>query len=155
MSGQAGLSEPGEDQRSLLAIDYGERRIGVATGSCITRTSSALVTLEASAGEPDWNQFDSIVQEWSPDVLVVGLPRNMDGSDSEMTLRAEKFAELLRRRYGCDVQTMDERLTSTEASDILATQRRQGIRQKKLKRGDVDKIAAKLIADRWLNQDNI
>ncbi|MGI9309895.1 MAG: Holliday junction resolvase RuvX [Gammaproteobacteria bacterium] len=147
------MNDTDKDRRSLLAIDFGERRIGIATGSCITGTSSALVTLEANGGEPDWMEFDALMQEWSPDVLVLGLPRNRDGSDSDITARTRIFAELLGGRYGCSVETIDERLTSQEASDILVRQRREGVRQKKLKRGEIDKMAAKLIADRWLQHN--
>jgi len=135
---------------SILAFDFGNRRIGIATGSAITGTASALTTLLANDGEPDWNEIDGIVREWKPDQIVVGLPYNMDGSESEMSSLAKNFAGQLAERYDAPVDTIDERLTSVEAGNILKEQRRQGLRSKKLKKTDIDSLAACLIAESWL-----
>ena len=78
--------------RSLMAIDYGLRRIGIATAVLMTRTASPLTTLPAADGEPEWHKLDGLVKEWQPDLIVVGLPYNSDGSESEMGSRARDFA---------------------------------------------------------------
>ena len=107
---------------SLLAIDYGERRIGLATASPTAGISTALRTLSARDGVPDWAELDSVVGEWQPDMLVIGLPYNMDGSESDMTARVRGFVKLLAERYGLPVETVDERLTSVEAEARLKEQ---------------------------------
>jgi putative holliday junction resolvase len=137
--------------RSLLAIDFGLRRIGIATAVLITRTASPLTTLPAADGEPEWGKLDSLVKEWQPDLIVVGLPYNSDGSWSEMGSLAQDFAAKLQHRYKLPVDLIDERYTSAEAGSLLKEQRRQGIRNKKLHKEDVDALAAQLIAESWMN----
>ncbi len=137
--------------RSLLAIDFGLRRIGIATAVLITRTASPLATLPAADGEPEWGKLDSLVKEWQPDLIVVGLPYNSDGSWSEMGTLAQDFAAKLQHRYKLPVDLIDERYTSAEAGSLLKEQRRQGIRNKKLHKEDVDALAAQLIAESWMN----
>ena len=136
---------------SLLALDFGLRRIGVATGSRLTGTASALETVTAVAGEPNWARIDQLIREWAPDLIVLGLPYNKDGSDSDMTDVVRKFAATLQLRHQLRVEFIDERYTSVEAESLLREQRRQGIRNKKLKKEDVDAVAAQLIAESWLN----
>ena len=140
--------------QSILAFDYGGRRIGVAIGSTITGTSNPLTTIAATQGDPDTNALDQLINEWQPDLLVVGMPYNKDGTPSEMSGRAEIFAGLLRERYDLPVDMIDERLTSMEAGAILKDQRRQGLRNKKVKKTDIDSLAASLIADSWLRTNN-
>ena len=124
---------------TVLAFDFGLRNIGVATGQAITRTASEIATVRARDGVPDWNTVDALVRQWQPDALLVGLPLNMDDTESEMSTRAKGFAKKLRSRYRLTVKLVDERLTSFEArgiSDDLDTQHA---------------IAARLIAETYLN----
>ena len=144
---------PAEDYTpsySLLALDFGLRRIGIACGSPITGTASPLTTVNAKDGEPDWLTLDSLIDEWKPDLLVLGLPFNSDGSESEMTTRVRAFSEILQSRYGLRTTLVDERYTSAEAEAILKQQRKSGLRGKKLKKADVDSMAATLIAESWM-----
>ena len=136
--------------KAILAIDFGARRIGIASGSVISGTSSQVATLAATNGEPDWQQFDNIVSEWGPDLLVVGMPYNMDGSESAMSEKAKVFAGVLAERYDLPVDMVDERLTSAEASSILKEQRRLGLKTKKINKAEIDSLAACLIAESWL-----
>lgn len=142
---------PDKPYRTLIALDFGLRRIGVATGTVATGTATPLTTLKATGGEPDWPALDSIINEWSPDVLILGLPRNSDGSDSAMTDSVREFAALIATRYKLQVELVDERYTSVEAENILKDQRRQGLRPRKLKKEDVDALAAQLIAESWMS----
>jgi putative holliday junction resolvase len=137
--------------RSLLAIDFGLRRIGIATAVCLTRTATPLTTLPAADGEPEWDKLDHLIKDWQPDLIVVGLPYNSDGSWSEMGTLARSFAEKLGDRYSLQVDLIDERFTSAEAGSLLKEQRRQGLRNKKLHKEDVDAVAAQLIAESWMN----
>jgi putative holliday junction resolvase len=124
---------------TVLAFDFGLRNIGVATGQAITHTASEIATVRARDGVPDWNAVDALVRQWRPDALLVGLPLNMDDTESEMSTRAKSFAKKLRLRYRLTVNLVDERLTSFEArgiSDDLDAQHA---------------IAARLIAETYLN----
>lgn len=134
----------------ILAFDFGLRRIGVATGSTVTATASPVTTLQARDGVPDPDTLDSLLREWEPDLIVLGLPYNSDGSESAMTGRVREFARGLQARYSVPVETIDERFTSTEAESLLKTQRRQGQRARRIKKTDVDSLAATLIAESWL-----
>jgi len=124
---------------TVLAFDFGLRNIGVATGQTITRTATALATLRARDGVPDWTAVAALIDEWRPGVLLVGLPLNMDDTKSEMSERAERFAKQLARRFDRAVELVDERLTSFEARGLSR---------------DIDAqhaIAARLIAETYLN----
>jgi putative Holliday junction resolvase len=103
---------------SILAFDFGLSRIGVATGQTVTRTATPLTTLRARNGEPDWREVDALLREWRPDVILVGLPLNMDSTPSEMSERASAFARSLEQRYATAVRMVDERLTSFEARGL-------------------------------------
>jgi putative Holliday junction resolvase len=135
-------------QRVLIAFDFGLRRIGIATGNLLTRTASPLTTLEVGAELP-WQEIDRIVAEWRPQHLIVGQP----GADGPLASRVARFVAALAERYGLDVATVDESLTSHAAATALRDARRTGRLRRKLKdRGRVDRHAACLIAEQWLNE---
>jgi putative Holliday junction resolvase len=131
--------------RIVLGFDFGTRRIGVAVGQGLTRSASALVTLSNRNGAPDWEAIGRLIGQWQPAALVVGLPLNLDGSDHEITRLARRFGNRLRGRYNLPVYTMDERLSSAAAEALLAEQGRYD-------KADVDKVAAQLILQGWLEQ---
>ena len=105
----------------LLGFDYGTRQIGVAVGQTLTGSAQPLLVLKARDGVPDWRQIAALIDEWKPDALVVGLPLNMDGTPSDMSARAEKFARRLEGRYRLTVHCVDERLSTFEAAGCWAT----------------------------------
>ena len=98
----------------VLAFDYGLRNIGVAIGQRLTGTATPLTGLAARDGIPNWAQVQTLLEEWRPQQLLVGLPLNMDASESELSRRARKFANRLHGRFGLTVNLMDERLSSFE-----------------------------------------
>jgi len=128
---------------TVLAFDFGLNKIGVAAGQAITRSAGAVTTLKARAGIPDWQAVDALLSEWQPDVLLVGLPLNMDQSMSAMGQRAKQFAAALRTRYQLDVEMVDERLTSFEARGLSADLNARHA------------IAARLIAETYLNSGGL
>jgi putative holliday junction resolvase len=136
--------------RTVLSFDYGLRRIGVAVGNTLTGTAEALATIAADGGEPDWRAVDRLVADWRPGAIVAGVPYNMAGRDARLTTAALRFAEELGRRYGIEVHRVDERLTSREAEDDLRERRRSGAKAKRVRRGDVDREAARLLLLQWL-----
>ena len=99
----------------LLAFDFGLNYIGVAVGDTGTETTSPLLTLKARAGQPDWQQVANLISEWQPDKLIVGIPLNMDGSESDMSKLAHRFARRLHSRFSLPVAGADERLSTFEA----------------------------------------
>ena len=144
--------------RTALVFDYGRRRIGVAVASSLSGSARGLAVVAARDGAPDWRALDTVVREWGPEVLVSGLPYNADGSESEMTSEVRAFAAALAERYQLEVKTIDERLTSAEAETLLREERQDGSRRRRIRKEDVDRTAAVLIAQSWLRtaggQDN-
>lgn len=133
----------------LLAFDYGTRRIGVAVGQTTTGTASPAGVVGAGAG-PDWPALERCVRDWSPTRLLVGLPYNMDGSETVLTGACRSFAGELARRFGLPVEFVDERLTSVTAQADLREVRRSGARARRVTREDIDANAARLILETWL-----
>jgi putative pre-16S rRNA nuclease len=134
------------NSRTLLGFDYGLKRIGVAVGQELTGTASALITVRATDGKPDWGAISKLIEQWQPDEVVVGLPLNMDGSESELSHRATRFGNQLNGRYNLRAHMMDERLSSLQAEQEL-----QG-KSRKIQAADIDKVAAKIILESWLQQ---
>jgi putative Holliday junction resolvase len=133
-----------------LVFDFGTRKIGVAAANRRAGSATPLATLHARNGAPDWAELAALVREWQPEVLVVGLPRHTDGSDSGMTARAREFAGALAQRTGLPVEHIDERYTSSEAEDVLRDQRRAGTRRRRVRPEDIDLMAARLMAETWV-----
>jgi putative Holliday junction resolvase len=132
----------------VVAFDLGFRRIGIATANEETHTASPLTTLRAG-GEPPWADIDRIIDDWRPAQLVVGVPEG-DGAEA-VAQRARGFAAALAKRYDLPVATVDETLTSVAASAELAEKRRSGYLRRRTGKGSVDRLAACLIAEQWLN----
>lgn len=136
------------DPRTVMAFDFGLRQIGVAVGNAELGTSQPLAVQRAKEGQPDWGAVSALVKEWQPDLLLVGDPLNMDGSESELCRRARRFGQRLHGRLGLPVAMVDERLTSFEAKHASAQQGHGG----DYKRQPVDSLAAQLILDSWLRE---
>lgn len=133
---------------SVLAFDFGTRKIGVAVGQSLTGTASPLAALVAQDGQPNWQQVQQLVNEWAPQYLLVGLPLNMDGSPSESSRRARRFAGRLQGRFGVPARLIDERLSTREARARLGDNYRGGADPK------VDSIAAVLLIESFFNDDS-
>ena len=136
--------------KTCLGFDFGTRRIGVAVGRALLGTASPLSPLVARDGIPDWVIIEKLVQEWKPDAFVVGLPLNMDGTASDMSIRATKFAKRLQGRFNKPYFMMDERLSSHEAKGFVIE--RGGNRD--FGENSVDGIAASLILESWFSQSS-
>ena len=122
----------------ILAFDYGLKHIGVAVGQFVTQTASPLATLAAKNGNPSWAEIMGLIREWQPTALIVGLPINMDETESEMSLRARIFGAALAERYGIPVTMIDERLSTRAARELDPSKSHE--------------MAAVLIAESWLGQ---
>lgn len=127
----------------ILGFDFGTKKIGVAVGQLVTKTASPLKTIKAQSGEPDWNALNSIINEYQPNAFVVGLPLNLDGSESVTSEKARAFGEQLNQKFNIEVHYINEHLTSFVA-------RRMAKESKNKKGPSVDALAAALILQAWL-----
>lgn len=134
---------------TFLGFDFGLRRIGIAAGQRITASAGPVAVIPARDGEPDWQQLDSVIAEWQPAALVVGVPLLTDGSEQPLSRHARRFAAMLGSRYDMPVHETDERLSSRAARELIAGGRAAGT-HRRTRKGDVDRMAATLILEHWL-----
>lgn len=134
--------------QTFLGFDFGLRRIGVAAGQTFTQTATAVTTLLAIQGEPQWYEISALIKTWQPNGLVVGIPLSMDGSEQTITKLARQFAKQLESHYKLPVYETDERLSSVDARSELF----DAGGYKKLKKQAIDSTAAKLILEYWLRE---
>ena len=132
---------------TIMAFDFGEKRIGVAVGESMLKVAHPLTTINAEQNELKFAQIANIVQEWRPSLLVVGLPMHMDGEAHLMTHLSKKFAQRLEGRFNLPVMMIDERLSSTEAAQNLNAAGVSGIKQKAM----LDAVAAQTILQSYFD----
>ena len=125
----------------IIAFDYGEKKIGVAVGQTSTNTSSPLQIIFNKDNKTNWVSISSLLDEWKPDLILLGKPLNMDGSESVIMKKVDKFYKELKSIYDADIEFIDERLTTFEAREILKDE----------KHDNVDAHAAKILIDNWFD----
>jgi len=128
--------------RTVLAFDFGRRRIGVAVGQEVTRTAEALSTIAVRDDRPDWAAITAVVETWRPDLFVLGRPRNADGGATALDAALARFARRLEGRYGRRVSFVDERLSSYAAGAAPCPGR-----------GGLDAAAARVILETWFAEN--
>ncbi len=136
---------------TILAFDFGLRRIGVAVGQQVTQSANPLTVIKNGDTGPNWNAIAALVEEWQPARLIVGMPFNADGTPAEIAIHVSKFIEEL-GRFGRPVETEDERFSSLEAEELLKSERAAGLRGR-ISKEMIDSAAATLIAERWLGRN--
>jgi putative Holliday junction resolvase len=134
--------------KSVIAFDFGLRHIGAAVGQQLIGSSNPVGVIRAKDGAPEWVTIEKLLKEWKPDLLLVGLPLNMDGTESPMSSRAKKFARQLQGRFNIAVEMVDERLTSFAAKQ----QRRDLQESTNFGRDTVDAEAACIILLDYFNR---
>ena len=132
---------------TLMAFDFGEKRIGVATGETILKTAHALTTIEAEQNDVKFTQIALLIAEWQPSLLVVGLPVHMDGEPHLLTQLSKKFAQRLEGRFNLPVVMVDERLSSAAAAQSLSEVGIKGRAQKVM----IDAVAAQTILQSYFD----
>ena len=123
----------------ILAFDYGDKKIGVAVGQTETYTSSPLQIIFNNNDKVNWNEIKLLLHEWKPELVIVGKPLNMDGTESEIMKKVEKFLKYLKVIYDAEYEYIDERLTTFEAKQVL-------------EEGNIKSVnanAAKILIDNW------
>lgn len=132
----------------IVAFDFGLKHIGMAVGQEITNTAQTFYSLKAESGEPNWDELDIIVRDWQPKLFVVGNPINMDGSDSDMKEKSDKFSNLIRQRYNIPVELMDERLSTREARERMKSDSGHFVDAS----ADTHQISAQIILESWFRE---
>ena len=132
---------------TILAFDFGEKRIGVATGETTLKAAHPLTTIAAEENEMKFSQIGQLITQWRPSLLVVGLPTHMDGAPHGMTQLAKKFAQRLEGRFNLPVIMVDERLSSAEAAQNLREAGIIGSKQKTM----IDAVAAQGILQSYFD----
>ena len=122
----------------IIAFDYGEKKIGVGVGQTETNTSSPLQIIFNNNDQVNWNEISVLLDEWKPELIIIGKPLNMDGTDSEIMKEVERFYQKLKNIYDAKFEYVDERLTTFEARQIFDE-----------KKVEVDANAAKILIDNW------
>ena len=136
------------DPRTILAFDFGLRRIGVAVGQDVTGSASPVGVVANRETGVDLAHIESLISEWRPTGLVVGMPAHADGSPTDLQGHIESFITLL-KSFGLPIDTVDERHTSTEAERALKSARAAGTRGR-ISKEMIDSAAAVFIAERYL-----
>ncbi|GAB3003371.1 Holliday junction resolvase RuvX [Psychrosphaera aestuarii] len=139
------MSEQSTQPQTIMGIDFGTGSIGFAIGQSLTGTGSPIKALKAKEGVPNWDEVEKLLKEWQPDLVVVGLPLNMDGTEQLVTQKAKKFANRVHGRFGVQIHMHDERLSTTDAKASLFASGGY----KNLKKGNVDAQSAVVILESY------
>lgn len=138
----------GMHKKVVLGFDFGMKNIGVAVGQMVTQTATPVATLKAQDGAPRWQEVQKLIDDWQPQLLLVGLPLHLDGTEQSLTQAAKRFGNRLHGRFKLPVEWVDERLTSHEAemriSDLKISSHNDKL--------SVDSLAAQLIIEQWFEQ---
>jgi putative Holliday junction resolvase len=140
----AGAKTPSE---TIMAFDFGERRIGVAIGETLLGQARALATVAESANDRRFSAIGKLIETWQPGRLVVGLPRHVDASAHEFASRCSHFARQLAGRYQLPVELADERYSSCTAEAQMTGDKRKN-------KARLDAEAAAVILQAWFDQHN-
>ena len=134
--------------QTIMAFDFGTQKMGMAVGQALIESATPLALFPMKDGIPQWENLLKIIKQHQPQLFLVGLPLNMDDSESELSTRARKFAKRLRHQSNINTLMVDERLTTREARDELDHYQAQG-RGKKLA---ADSLAAALLIESWYRE---
>jgi putative Holliday junction resolvase len=136
----------------ILSVDFGLKRIGIASGDTLTRTAHPRTAISNGHSGPDWAALDRILADTRPARIAVGEPYNADGSESPQTGAARRFATELAHRSGLPVDLVDERWSSQDAEERLRADRATGLRGRRVTKGAIDAAAAAVILERWFEK---
>ncbi|MGH8028673.1 MAG: Holliday junction resolvase RuvX [Arenimonas sp.] len=131
-----------------LAFDFGTKRIGVAIGDAVTRAARGL-----GAVPQDWQRIGQLLAEWAPAACIVGLPLGEAGEEQAITRQARQFAQQLQQHFGGPVHLCDERYSSRSARGDLRGARADGLLKRRVRAGDKDSAAARIILEQWLAEN--
>ena len=136
----------------VIAFDFGLKRTGVAVGNTVIGSATPECTLISKDDQPDWDSISKLFKEWRPTQIVVGMPTELDGSENPLKPRIERFCNQMQGRYNIAVDQENEQFTSIEAAQRLKQLRQSG-RKQKVSKDEVDKIAAAIILENWMQRN--
>ena len=136
----------------LIGFDFGTKKTGVAIAQCITRTASTLKAVQMKQERPNWNRLDHIINDYKPDFAIIGSPGRTSQETFALTKKIENFASDIEKRYTIPTELFDENYSTKLAKEELKNQRQTGILNKKIKKGQVDSMAAKILLEYWLER---
>lgn len=136
----------------VIAFDFGLKRTGVAVGNTVIGSATPECTLTSKDESPDWDGISRLIEEWKPTQIVVGMPMELDGSENPLKKRIERFCNQIQGRYNVAVDQENEQFTSLEAAQRLKQLRQSG-RKQKVSKDEVDKIAASIILENWMQRN--
>jgi putative Holliday junction resolvase len=142
------LVAPAHPQGTLLAFDFGTKRIGLAKGSTLLRNAHPLTTISDEKTDVRFARIEALLKEWQPNGLIVGLPSNDDGTPHELTALCRRFANRLKGRFNLPTILVDERYTSAAASEQLTRSGIYGRKQKEV----IDQYAAQQILQAYFDE---
>ena len=130
----------------VMGIDYGDARVGVAMSDLLGLTAQGITTIKNNGLNKLTEELKKIIDEYAPETIVIGLPKNMDGTEGFRAEATYKFADRLKNVYNGSIEFYDERLTTMGAARFLDTTNTRG----KKRKGVIDTVSACLILDGWL-----
>ncbi len=133
---------------NILSFDFGETKIGIAIGNHTTKTSHPLTTIMTANKVLRLKAIEVLINDWSPGLIVIGLPLNEDGSESRLTLLAKRFSEKIINKFNIPTALIDERYTSVEAESLLSASNGKF----KKKDGVIDQVAAQIILESYFER---
>ena len=139
----------------LIGFDFGTKKMGVAVAQCITKTATPLNVLQIKNGYPNWEQLDQIINDYKPDLAIIGYPGRDNKNTSLLADKIEKFGSAIEKHYTMPTILFDESYSTTMARQELRDLRRDGILSRRIKRGQVDSMAAKIILEQWLKLETL
>ncbi|MFT5258582.1 MAG: putative Holliday junction resolvase [Saprospiraceae bacterium] len=138
---------------TLLAIDYGTKRVGLAVGNTLTMTTQPLPPITNLQGKLDWLKLNAIIKEWRVKKLILGQPLNQQGEETEMSIKIRKLGTLMETKTLLSVAYADERYSSSEADRTIRSTLQAGKRLSKSKILMRDSLAAELIMQAYFEQN--
>jgi len=135
--------------KTIIAIDYGKKRIGVASGQMITKTANPVATVNTyNTGEVDWETMDKIINRWKPGDIVIGLPLDARGFETDITKATREFFKIIKERYNLPTHFINEAFSTRAARWKL-----EEVKSKKINHLKVDAMAACIILETWMNEN--
>lgn len=134
---------------TVIGFDFGTVWTGIAIGLTLTAQARPLNAIKSINLKPNWKAIESLLSEWRPQKLIVGLPSSMIDDHHPMTDKALKFSRQLEGRFNIPVELIDERLTTREAYEIAIESKQYKTKQ------EIDSIAAMLITESWLRSEKV
>jgi len=139
-------------EKQYLAIDFGLKRIGLAVANSLTCNAKPLDTVHTDNPFKLPSELLRAIKEWQPNKLIMGMPYNAAGEESSMSKNIRRFAAILSEESGMPIEFIDESFSSHEAQQQLKHLRQSGVRNKRIDKASLDKVAAAILLQRWLDQ---